>query len=80
VGRGVVIITHVITGVRQAVVTFSDGGFYVLGIKPGEYDISVDPRVLAAFGGTVAPVRIRVAPDGSIVGPAMVELRITQGP
>jgi hypothetical protein len=79
-GGASVIITHVVTGVRQAVVTFSDGGFYVLGIKPGEYDIAVDPRVLAAFGGTVAPVRIRVAPDGSIEGPAMVELRITQGP
>jgi hypothetical protein len=79
-GGASVLITHVVTGVRQAVVTFSDGGFYVLGIKPGEYDIAVDPRVLAAFGGTVAPVRIRVAPDGSIEGPATVELRITQGP
>jgi len=79
-GGASVIITHVVTGVRQAVVTFSDGGFYVLGIKPGEYDISVDPRVLAAFGGTVAPVRIRVAADGSVQGPSPVELRITQGP
>ena len=79
-GGASVIITHVVTGVRQAVVTFSDGGFYVLGIKPGEYEVSVDPRVLAAFGGTVAPVRIRVAADGSVQGPAPVELRITQGP
>ena len=79
-GGASVIITHVVTGVRQAAVTFSDGEFYVLGIKPGEYEITVDARVLAAFGGTATPVRIRVAPDGSVHGPATVELRITQGP
>ena len=79
-GGTIVIITNVATGVRQAVVTFSDGGFYVLGIKPGDYEITVDSRVLAAFGGTVAAARIRVAPDGSVQGPALVELRITQGP
>jgi hypothetical protein len=79
-GGASVVITQVATGARQAVVTFADGGFYVLGIKPGDYEITVDSRVLAAFGGTAAPVRIRVAADGSVQGPAAVELRITQGP
>lgn len=79
-GGASVVITQVATGARQAVVTFADGGFYVLGIKPGDYEITVDSRVLAAFGGTAAPVRIRVAADGSVQGPTAVELRITQGP
>jgi hypothetical protein len=39
----------------------------------------VDARVLAAFGGVGAPVRIRVEADGSVTGPALIELRITQG-
>jgi hypothetical protein len=82
-GRGLggasVILTNVATGARQAVLTFSDGGFYVLGLKPGEYEIGVDPRVLAAFGGVVAPARVLVRADGSVTGPALVELRITPG-
>jgi hypothetical protein len=83
-GRGLggasVIFTNIATGARQAALTFSDGGFYVLGVKPGDYEIALDPRVLAAFGGVATPARIRVAADGSVTGPAMVELRITQGP
>ena len=79
-GGASVILTHLATGARQAVLTFSDGGFYVLGVKPGDYEIAVDARVLAAFGGVGVPVRLRVAADGSVEGPALVELRITQGP
>jgi hypothetical protein len=78
-GGASVIITNVATGARQAALTFSDGGFYVLGIKPGDYEVAVDARVLAAFGGVGAPVRIRVEADGSVTGPALIELRITQG-
>src|SRR2546422_5489181 len=32
------------TGARRSFTTFSDGGFYVLGVKPGDYDLTVDPR------------------------------------
>ena len=31
-------------------VTFSDGGFYLIGVKPGEYELSVEPAVLARLG------------------------------
>ena len=31
-------------------VTFSDGGFYLIGVKPGEYELSVEPAVLSGWG------------------------------
>ncbi len=78
-GGASVILTNRGTGARQAVLTFSDGEFYVLGVKPGEYDITVDPRVLDAYGATALPASVRVAADGSIIGAAVIELRVVQG-
>ena len=30
--------------------TFSDGGFYLIGVKPGDYELSVEPGVLSRLG------------------------------
>jgi hypothetical protein len=65
-------------GRPMAVLTFSDGGFYVLGVKPGEYDVTVDQRVLDAFGATLEPVRLTVTPAGDVVGPRLLDLRLVQ--
>src|SRR6266699_1934212 len=35
--------------------TFSDGAFYVLGVTPGDYDLTVDAAVLDALQATAAP-------------------------
>jgi hypothetical protein len=50
-------------------VTFSDGGFYLLGVKPGAYQLSVDPAVLARLGLSAWPVGFTVppSPDGASV-------------
>jgi hypothetical protein len=50
-------------------VTFSDGGFYLIGVKPGAYELSVDPAVLARLGLASAPVGFTVPPsvDGATV-------------
>jgi hypothetical protein len=45
--------------------TFSDGGFYVLGVIPDDYDLMVDPRTLAALGATAAPTRVSVGARGA---------------
>jgi hypothetical protein len=50
-------------------VTFSDGGFYLIGVKPGEYELSADPAVLTRLGLTAWPVAFTVptAPEGATV-------------
>lgn len=75
-----VVLTERASGARQAVVSFSDGGFYVLGIRPGVYDVAVDPRVLGAFGATMEAAEVTVGPDGALIGPALIELRLVQAP
>jgi hypothetical protein len=50
-------------------VTFSDGGFYLLGVKPGEYELSVEPSVLSRLGLSAWPIAFTVPsdPDGATV-------------
>jgi hypothetical protein len=53
----------------EQLVTFSDGGFYLIGVKPGAYELSVDPRVLARLDLTAEPLGFTVptSPDGATV-------------
>jgi len=50
-------------------VTFSDGGFYLIGVKPGDYELAVDPAVLQRLGLTAWPIAFTVPslPDGATV-------------
>ena len=50
-------------------VTFSDGGFYLIGVKPGEYELAVNPAVLARLELRSWPVAFTVPPsaDGATV-------------
>ena len=34
----------------RSLVTFSDGAFYLIGVKPGDYDLSVEEGVLSRMG------------------------------
>jgi hypothetical protein len=57
-------------------VTFSDGGFYLIGVKPGEYELSVEPAVLGRLGLSAWPIAFTVPsdPDGATVDE--LELRL----
>jgi hypothetical protein len=50
-------------------VTFSDGGFYLLGVKPGAYELAMDPAVLARMGLASRAIEFTVpsSPDGATV-------------
>ncbi len=74
IGGASVIFTNRATGQRQAVVTFSDGAFYMLGVRPGEYDVAVDQRILDAYGARGDVARVTIGPDGRLLGAALVEL------
>src|SRR6266511_1494897 len=56
------------TGARREITTFSDGAFYVLGVKPGDYDLTVDPRALDVLGMEAVPVRLTLTPTATGVG------------
>jgi hypothetical protein len=76
-GGGVtLILTDRRTGVRRTLVTFTDGAFYLLGVKPGDYVLSVDERVLVALGVDAAPLPFTLAPTPEGVGRSDLELRL----
>ncbi|HEX9611838.1 MAG TPA: hypothetical protein VF978_08095 [Gemmatimonadales bacterium] len=80
-GRGVGGVTLVITdrrtGARRAVTTFSDGAFYAFGVKPGDYELAVDPRVLDLLGATAPTLRFTLAPTPEGVNRSGIEVELT---
>ncbi len=62
------------TGARREITTFSDGGFYVMGVKAGDYDLTVDPRALDVLGMEAVPVRLTLTPTATGVGATGVEV------
>lgn len=50
------------TGATYTVMTFGDGGFYKVGVAPGEYDVTVPDMLLEELGATVAPLSISIPP------------------
>jgi hypothetical protein len=73
-------VTNRRTGARQAVVTFSDGDFYLMGVKPGEYDITVPESVTTRLGVKATPLRftMRASREGETV--SGLEITLTHRP
>ena len=67
-------------GAGQRFTTFSDGAFYVLGVKPGDYDLTVDAAVLDALRATAAPLRVTLVPTPNGVGASGLEVELTPRP
>ena len=70
------VLRHLATGKVRRVTTFTDGGFYVMGLRPGEWVLQVDPELLSGLRATSEPVRIvvpAVVEGASISG---IELRV----
>jgi hypothetical protein len=71
-------VTNRRTGARLSVVTFSDGDFYLMGVKPGEYDITVADAVQTRLNMRAEPLRFVMQSShdgGSVSG---LELRLHQ--
>ena len=56
------------SGRRRSIVTFTDGSFYALGVRPGEYELVVGPRTLELLRQTADPLRFTILPDGAAPG------------
>ncbi len=68
------------TGAIQRFSTFTDGGFYAMGVKPGEYELAVEPHVLELLQASAAPLRFTLAPTPDGVGASGLELELTPKP
>jgi hypothetical protein len=57
--------------------SFSDGAFYLMGVKPGEYELVVDGTDLERLGLTDTPIALSMPadPDGATVGGLELRLR-----
>ena len=56
------------TGRVMRATTFRDGGFYVMGVRPGRWRLEADPEALAALRAAAGPVEIAVTPEGAFAG------------
>ena len=80
VGGVVLVLTNARTGAVQRFTSFTDGGFYAMGIKPGDYQLAIDPRTLAALLATAVPLRFTLSPSPAGMGASGLELRLTPKP
>jgi hypothetical protein len=67
------------TDEQRRITTFSDGAFYVLGLAPGDYDLSVDPELLERMGYGADRPRV-VVPAGSEEDGKTVNIRLRPRP
>ena len=80
VGGITLVLTERRTGVKRPIVTFSDGAFYLMGVKPGDYELTVQKQVLDALGVDAVPLRFQLAPTPNGVGRSDLEVRLTPRP
>src|SRR5467141_1474366 len=64
------------SGTRRPLVTFNDGAFYLMGVKPGDYELTVEEQVLDALAVDAEPVRLSLAPTANGIGRSDLELRL----
>jgi len=76
VGGVTLILTDRQRGLQRTLVTFNDGGFYLMGVKPGDYELAVDGRVLDALAVDAEPLRFSLAPTANGIGRDGLELRL----
>lgn len=75
-----VTLTNTGSAEKTTTVTFADGGYSFLGVRPGEYELSVDERIVARFAGTFTPRKatLRAERDGATL--TDIELAIVTAP
>ena len=71
-----VFITNLQSGEKQNTSTFADGGYAVLGVRPGEYELTVDERVVTRFAGTFTPRRVTLKSERDGAALTDIELAI----
>jgi hypothetical protein len=60
----------------QTLVTFSDGDFYLIGVKPGDYELSVDAEALGRLGLSGEPLSFTMPASADGASVDGLELRV----
>ncbi len=76
VGGVTLILTDQRSGSRRTLVTFNDGAFYLMGVKPGDYELTVEEQVLDALAVDAEPVRFSLTPTANGIGRSDLEVRL----
>src|SRR6266571_2262658 len=79
-GAGVAAVTLFLSdrrsGARRTLVTFNDGAFYLMGVRPGDYELTVSEQVLDALAVDAEPLRFSLAPTPNGIGRSDLELKL----
>jgi hypothetical protein len=71
------VMTHRKSGERRVFRTFGDGSFYLMGVRPGDWELTVDPKCLELLHAGAEPMHLTVKPDpqGASIDGLTIELR-----
>ena len=64
------------SGTRRPLVTFNDGAFYLMGVKPGDYELTVEEQVLDALAVDAEPLRFSLVPTANGIGRSDLVVRL----
>src|SRR2546422_9685229 len=76
VGGVTLMLTDRRSGTRRSLVTFNDGAFYLMGVKPGDYELTVEEQVLDALAVDAEPVRFSLTPTANGIGRSDLQVRL----
>lgn len=62
-GGIVLVATHRLTGETKELTTFSDGSFYAMGVRPGEWTLTVEAACLALLAADLQPIAFTLQAD-----------------
>jgi hypothetical protein len=72
-----VVLRHRKTGKERRILTFGDGSFYAIGVRPGEYELRLDQTATRRLMAQAEPVRftLPVDLDGATVSDIKLRIR-----
>ena len=77
VAGAMVVLRHRKTGKERRILTFGDGSFYAIGVRPGEYELRLDQITSQRLGAPAEPIRftLPVELDGATVSGLTLRIR-----
>jgi hypothetical protein len=58
-----IVLRHRQSGEQRVISTFTDGTFYAIGVRPGDWEMRIDPGCLETLAASSDPVRFALAPS-----------------
>jgi hypothetical protein len=71
------VMRHRKTGRERKILTFGDGSFYAIGVRPGEYELRLDQAASQRLGAPAEPIRftLPVELDGATISGLTLRIR-----